>query len=340
MSEVLSVVITCHNLEKYIAAAIESALNQDYQGSVDVLVIDDCSTDRSAEIIKSYESVRYLRPEQNLGVLMATVLGVESTVGELVFFLDGDDVWETTKLSTVVERFRADSKLGLVTHDLAYIDSHGNVLDRKTRVEDAMASIRPSSEGKAIRDGILLHSDYVWLGSAYAVHRTLGDLEGFCTFAKGLPDPFNTYQDWPLAFWVACQPGVVFGYVPLKLFRYRLHGANHSGDASSVAKAIRNVRRARNTMQAISEIADRFTAEAHVRKATDSKLAFYKYLEDLYSGHKWHAMTGFFSSLAYLMNSPEPLLKEAVRFVAVQFFGIERFISLASIRNRRRTFNS
>ena len=137
------------------------ALNQDYQGSVDVLVIDDCSTDRSAEIIKSYKSVRYLRPEQNLGVLMATVLGLESTVGELVFFLDGDDVWEATKLSTVLERFRADSKLGLVTHDLAYINSHGNVLDKKMRVEDVMASIRPSSEGKAIRDGILLHSDYV-----------------------------------------------------------------------------------------------------------------------------------------------------------------------------------
>ena len=139
MSEVLSVVITCHNLEKYIAAAIESALNQDYQGSVDVLVIDDCSTDRSAEIIKSYENVRYLRTEQNLGVLMATVLGLESTDGELVFFLDGDDVWEATKLSTVVERFRADSNLALVTHDLIYIDSHGNVFDKKTRVEEVMA---------------------------------------------------------------------------------------------------------------------------------------------------------------------------------------------------------
>jgi glycosyltransferase involved in cell wall biosynthesis len=340
MSESVSVVVTCHNLEKYIAAAIESALNQDYPGSVDVLVIDDCSTDRSAEIIKSYESVRYLRPEQNRGVLMATVLGLESTTGELVFFLDGDDVWEATKLSTVVERFRADSKLALVTHDLTYIDSHGKVLDKKTRVEDVMGSTHPPSEGKAIHDGILLHSDYVWLGSAYAVRRTLGDLKGFCSFAKGLPDSFNTYQDWPLAFWVACQPGVSCGYVPLKLFRYRLHGANHSGDASSVGKAIRNVRRARNTMQAISEIADRFMAEARVHKATNRKLAFYKYLEDLYSGHKGHATTAFFASLAYLMTSPEPLLKEVFRFLAVQFLGVERFIGLASIRARKRTFNS
>ena len=101
------------------------------------------------------------------------------------------------------------------------------------------------------RDGILLHSDYVWLGSAYAVHRRLGDVPGFCAFAKSLPEPFNTYQDWPLAFWVACQQEVGLGYVPRKLFRYRLHGANHSGDATSVTKAIRNVRRTRNTMGAL-----------------------------------------------------------------------------------------
>ena len=66
----------------------------------------------------------------------------------------------------------------------------------------------------------------------------------------------------------------------------------------------------------------------------------HKYLEDLYSGHKWHTTAGFFASLGYLMKSPEPLLKEAFRFVAVRFFGIEHFISLASTRNRRRTFNS
>ena len=85
-----------------------------------------------------------------------------------------------------------------------------------------MAATRPSREDYVTRDGIPLHSDYVWLGSAYAVHRTLGNLKGFLHVRKRLPDSFNTYQDWPLAFWVACQPGVTWGYVPHKLFRYRL----------------------------------------------------------------------------------------------------------------------
>ncbi len=328
----ISVIVTCFNLEKYIARAIDSVLNQDYRDPIAVLVIDDCSTDRSADIIKSYANIRYLRPVRNLGVLMATVLGLESTTGELVFFLDGDDIWESNKLSAVVERFRANPRLALVTHDLAYIDSSGSVLDRKTRPAEVMASVPPSHEDTVTRDGILLHSDYVWLGSAYAVHRTLGNVKEFCAFAKALPDPFNTYQDWPLAFWVACQPGVVLGYVPIKLFRYRLHGANHSGDATRVAKAVRNVRRARNTMQAMSAIADRFDADARVYKMTDRKLGFYSYLDDLYSGYRWRASKGFLRSLPYLMIGTSSFWKETARFMGVQLLGVERFIGLAGAR--------
>lgn len=337
MTESISVVVTCHNLENYIGLAIESVLNQDFRDPVEVVVIDDCSTDRSAEIIKSYGNVRYLRPERNLGVLMATVLGLESTSGELVFFLDGDDVWEPAKLAAVVERFRADPRLALVTHDLHYIDKSGHMLDRKSRPEEVMAAIPSSQEDAVTRDGILLHSDYVWLGSAYAVHRTLGNVDGFCAFAKALPDPFNTYQDWSLAFWVACQPQVSFGYVNHKLFRYRLHGANHSGDATSVAKAVRNVRRTRNTLLAISEIAGRFEADARVQRATRRKLGFYSYLDELYAGYRWRSVKGFLASLPYLITGTLSFWKEGARFIGVQILGVERFIGLIARRDRRRT---
>lgn len=332
MTDAVCVIITCRNLEHYVGAAIESVLNQDFRDPVEVVVIDDCSTDRSAEIIRSYPSVRYLRPDRQLGVLMATVLGLESTSGELVFFLDGDDIWEPSKLSVVVERFRADPRLALVTHDLRYIDSSGHFLDQKSRPEAVMAATPSSLESAVTRDGILLHSDYVWLGSAFAVHRTLGNVGGFCAFAKDLPDPFNTYQDWPLAFWVACQSGVSLGHVPRKLFRYRLHGANHSGDATSAAKAIRNIRRARNTMQAMNRIADRFDADVRVRKATDRKLAFYTYLDSLYGGHRWNAITGFLASLPYLLLDTSSFWKEAARFIGVQILGVEGFVKVAGAR--------
>ena len=329
MSESVSVVVTCHNLENYIGLAIESVINQGYRGPVEVAVIDDCSTDRSAEFIKSYANIRYLRPECNLGVLMATVLGLESTTGELVFFLDGDDVWERGKLTAIVERFRRDPRLALVTHDLEYIDSSGGVIEKESRPGHMMSSVLPNRESDVIRDGILLHSDYVWLGSAYAVRRRLGKVKEFCDFAKALPDPFNTYQDWPLAFWVACQPDVNLGYVPQKLFRYRLHGANHSGDATSVVKAVRNLRRTYNTTLAMSEIANLFAAETRVHEVTSRKLQFCTYLVYLYSNNKWQASKGFLDSMPYWMTGTSSFWKETVRFAGVQLLGAERFIGLA-----------
>ena len=326
MLDSISIIITCYNLEKYIGLAIESVLNQDYRGPVEILVIDDCSTDQSPEIIKSYVNIRYLRPENNLGILMATVLGLERTTGELIFFLDGDDVWEKSKLSMAVKHFHSNPNVTLVTHDLSYIDGGGEFLVKKSRPDCVMSSVLKTDEDAAIRDGILLHTDYVWLGSAYAVKRTLGNLQAFCTFAKALPDPFNTYQDWPLAFWVACQPGVSCGYLNCKLFRYRLHGANHSGDATSLSKARRNVRRTYNTIEAIIKIADLFQSNARVHQVTARKLSFYAYLDALYSGNKWQAAKGFWFSVPYLMNGSSSFLKEMLRFVGVQLLGIERFL--------------
>ena len=196
-----------------------------------------------------------------------------------------------------------------------------------------MAGVPSARVSDAIRDGILLHSDYVWLGSAYAVHRTLGNLTGFCSFAKTLPDSFDTYQDWPLAFWVACQPQVVFGYVCQKLFRYRLHGSNHSGDASSAAKAVRNFRRTSNTMQAIKEIAVCFDAAAGVQAATDRKLVFSVYLVYLYSGQRRCATKWFLLSLPHLLTGSVSFWKEIVRFLGLQIVGVECFVRLAAARN-------
>ena len=55
-----SVVITCYNLERFIGAAIESVQRQDFAGSLQIIVVDDCSTDRSPEVIQSFDGVEYV----------------------------------------------------------------------------------------------------------------------------------------------------------------------------------------------------------------------------------------------------------------------------------------
>jgi glycosyltransferase involved in cell wall biosynthesis len=340
LSGSVSVVITCHNLEKYIALAIESVLHQDYVGKVEVLVIDDASMDGSARVIQSYPSIRYLKTESNVGVLMATVMGIENTSEEHVFFLDGDDVWEPTKLSASMAAYERNSECSLVTHDLAYIDSAGQTLKRTSRPSVEMAGLDEAEAGEKTRRGILLHEDYIWLGSAISVHRTRSKLEGFCSFVRTLPDTFNTYQDWPLAFWVAAQPGARAAYVPKKLFKYRLHGANHSGDATTQEKAIRNFKRTLNTVAAIESIAAQYSVGADASAAIARKLTFSRYIVDLYQGQRQTAFKGFLKSLGYILRDSESSIKEVTRYLAVTILGLERFIAALNAFSRAKQFHN
>jgi len=332
MSNGVSIIITCYNLGSYIGEAVESVLLQKYNDPFEVIVVDDCSTDKSADIIKSYSSVRYIKTPVNTGVLLATVAGIEYSSGNILCFLDGDDLWDPSKLSEVVKCFENNSHLALVTHDLKYINSLGLEINKNSRPEEAMSPVRVSSESRMIQNGILLHLDYVWLGSAYAVHRKLGNVDAFCAYIKKLPDPVNTYQDWPLAFWVSCQKNLRFGYVHKKLFSYRIHRSNYSGDASTVEKALRNIKKTLNTMQAIIDIGLYFQIDAHVLKANKQVLNYNEYLYSLYKGYRLRSFVGLFVNLFYLLRQPKFFFKEIVRFCIVQLLGVDCFIRFAKLR--------
>lgn len=333
MHKPVSVVITCFNLERYIGDAIRSVLEQDFSGAVEILVIDDCSVDGSRNVILSFPGVRYIRTVQNTGVLLATTLGLSETTHDIVFFLDGDDLWYPEKLRLAVERFENNERLGLLTHDLDYIDSDGKRLDKPSRPSREMGS-NEANYDRLIREGILLHSDYVWLGSAFAIRKSLVDAEQFCAWAKQLPDPGNTYQDWPLAYWCASRKGVCMGYVPEKLFAYRLHAFNYSGDAGTPEKAIRNIRRTYNTMLALNDIAISANLPTPVMDTTKRKTRYYRYLLDLYTGRRGSALKGMLASLPWIKSSPKAVAKEVLRFFGVQIFGVNIYLGIIKSINK------
>lgn len=331
MNEPISVVVTCYNLERYIGSAIESVLSQSYCGEVEILVVDDCSTDGSAAIISRYPGVRMLRTPNNCGVLLATVLGLRESSHDIVAFLDGDDLWRSDKLEMLAAAFCSTPELGFATHDLRYIDSVGSVIQRVSRPSQVMPpGATPAECDRLIRTGILEQGDYVWLGSAFAIRRSVVDAKGFCAFAECLPDPRHTYQDWPLAVWCAAQQGVRMGYLHEKLFDYRLHRANHSGDARTPEKAIRNVNRTLNTLRAVENIVRRRgPLSPRVDQAIAGKRQYYQYLLDLYQGKRMIACRGFLASQAYIWRSGGVRLKEVARFVGVQLLGLHRFLRWA-----------
>ena len=93
----ISVVIPCYNAEPYIAIAIRSVLEQDWP-NLEVIVIDDGSNDRSAELVqKAFPEVKLLQ-QANQGVAAARNFGIERAQGDWIAFLDADDIWLPGKL--------------------------------------------------------------------------------------------------------------------------------------------------------------------------------------------------------------------------------------------------
>lgn len=95
----VSVVMPVHNGEKYIRDAVDSVFAQ--ETSLELLVIDDCSTDHTKEVLAAYmgrEDFLYLRNEKNIGAAASRNRGIQCAKGKYVAFLDADDWWEKGKL--------------------------------------------------------------------------------------------------------------------------------------------------------------------------------------------------------------------------------------------------
>jgi glycosyltransferase involved in cell wall biosynthesis len=93
VSPELSIVIPVRNGERYLAAAIESALAEGPEGSSEVIVVDDGSTDASPEIASSFGAPVRSMTSAGRGQGMARNAGVAAARGELLGFLDADDIW-------------------------------------------------------------------------------------------------------------------------------------------------------------------------------------------------------------------------------------------------------
>ena len=96
----VSVLVPCYNAGAYLAQALQSLLAQTYQ-DFEILVVDDGSTDDSAAVAKSFFSVRYLYKSHS-GISATRNLALKEARGELVAFLDADDLWLPEKLQKQV----------------------------------------------------------------------------------------------------------------------------------------------------------------------------------------------------------------------------------------------
>jgi glycosyltransferase involved in cell wall biosynthesis len=193
----VSVVVASYNGERFLRETLESVFAQDYD-RFEVVFVDDGSTDGTAEIAQSFP-LRYLYQE-NRGLPAARNAGVALAGGDLIAFVDDDDLVPPTKLSV----------------QAAYLSEHeevGCVLGRhEWIVEDG---IEPP---KLERDPIFHELGGIQLVSATIRRQTFDDLGGF--------DPTYRYAEDRDLFVRMREHGVEIAVLPDLVLYKRLHGAN------------------------------------------------------------------------------------------------------------------
>jgi glycosyltransferase involved in cell wall biosynthesis len=198
----VTVVIPAFNAEAFISEAIESVLAQDY-GRVEVIVVDDGSTDRTAAVASRY-AVKILTQE-NRGQAAARNAGVAATGGTFVSFLDADDLWMPSKLSIEVAHLLAHPELDYVL----------------VRMQRSLLPGAPWPPGRPA--GWFDTAGPGTLPSAGLVRRAV--LERIGPFDSRFCHGSDT--EWQAR---AVDAGVRWELLPEVLVQYRVHGANNSYD--------------------------------------------------------------------------------------------------------------
>jgi len=177
MTPLVTIIIPCYNAERYIADAIESALAQTYR-PIEVIVIDDGSTDRSAAIARRFgEKVRF-ESIPNQGAAAARNRAIELATGELIQFLDADDLLHPQKLEKMVPMALEDVK------KLPFCMAAANDLVTGAKMKSWGAPIKPETDSVA-------HVFDTLLAICMPLHRTaaLKEVGGFRLELKTCEDP-------------------------------------------------------------------------------------------------------------------------------------------------------
>jgi hypothetical protein len=203
------------NEERHVRAAIESVQRQTFE-AFELIVIDDASTDRTAEIVRSLaaddDRVRYLRAPTNQGVAAALNRGLDAVRAPLIARMDGDDLCRPERLARQHEALSADPALDVCGSAIRCFDERGEWTVIELVAEDA-----------AIKFGTLLR----WPISPTLAHGALMFRARF--FAGRRYDTSKRYcEDAALYLDAALAGPVRFANLPDVLYDYRVHSGSVS----------------------------------------------------------------------------------------------------------------
>jgi len=132
-ASLVSILMPAYNAEKFISEAIHSILKQDYS-NWELLILNDASTDRTAEIIAGIkdERIKVYHHSTNLGYLLSCNELFKKAEGEFITFLDADDACPENRLSLCLLEFQNNSELGFLTTNHQRISDSGSIISQNS----------------------------------------------------------------------------------------------------------------------------------------------------------------------------------------------------------------
>jgi glycosyltransferase involved in cell wall biosynthesis len=224
MSQVplVSIIIPTYNYARYIGEAIDSILNSQFpQDEIEIIVVDDGSTDNTQAVIQQYgERIKYLW-QANQGKAWATKVGIEHTQGKYVFNLDADDYFLPLKISKIVEIFEQNQDIVHVAHPAMYWD-----VERNTKWSEVIPDplLNTKLDGKHLLSFFYRRKMLFGGGSTFAARGNV---------LKQLPitKAVDMFIDEFLVLFTLNSGCSYFIREPLSV--WRIHGTNYSGNQTN-----------------------------------------------------------------------------------------------------------
>lgn len=215
VSGLISVIMPAYNAEKYIAAAIESILNQTHK-HLELIVIDDCSTDTTGMIAEQYakkdKRMVIIHGKKKLYEVGARNLGLEISKGEYIAWQDADDIAMPQRLAKQLAYLIKNKNIGVVGAYIEFIGHHG----KKIIKEDYTAWFKQILHQPQVNQQGL---NLVTMPPTYLFKKSI-----LKNLAKPYFRPITLGLDMDIQFRLM-EKNVQIVNLPDALYRYRLHGA-------------------------------------------------------------------------------------------------------------------
>ncbi|MFN0200840.1 MAG: glycosyltransferase family 2 protein [Bacteroidia bacterium] len=201
----VSVIITTYNYARYVERAIRSCLDQSLaKKDFEIVVVNDCSTDYTADVLENYEDVaRIYNLSENVGLAAARNFGIKKAKGQYIVFLDADDYIQRDLLLVQKLFLDQNSKFDAVAIDYHLVDERGNHIEHV------------SSEAQPIACGIMFRKDLIYEIGLY-------------------DEKFRAREEEDLR--IRFLKNYAIHHIPLPLYRYRMHDSNLTKNQEEMEK--------------------------------------------------------------------------------------------------------